>query len=208
MLTMDMLATPSLKKPILVPAPTPEAEERLPFDGVVKWFNIQRGFGFLEGVGEAYAPFGDVFFHATVLRDFGLGDIRDGQRVLAEIARYEKGWRVRRISAMSALDGPAPQDGDGTEPGGDLPVDLTDFEPIVVKWFVRIRGYGFATIRRGEDLEDVFIHARVLRRAGLYEVSPGDRLIARIERETRGLSAVEVHIDPEALRSVSPQAEP
>jgi CspA family cold shock protein len=49
--------------------------------GTVKWYNSQKGYGFIqpEGAGK------DVFVHATALEAAGLRTLVDGQRVSFEI---------------------------------------------------------------------------------------------------------------------------
>jgi cold shock CspA family protein len=72
-----------------------------------------------------------------------------------------------------------------------------EFEPVVVKWFDELKGYGF--LIRGDD--DVFVHAGHLRRAGLVPPADGEFLEARVAHGEKGLIAVEVRAaqEPQAI---------
>ncbi|HXC89978.1 MAG TPA: cold-shock protein [Stellaceae bacterium] len=61
--------------------------------GTVKWFNAQKGFGFIvrEGGGK------DAFVHASVLERSGLQTLNEGQRVLIDIAEGRKGPEAVRV---------------------------------------------------------------------------------------------------------------
>jgi CspA family cold shock protein len=61
--------------------------------GTVKWFNAQKGFGFIvrEGGGK------DAFVHASVLERSGISTLNEGQRVLIDIAEGRKGPEAVRV---------------------------------------------------------------------------------------------------------------
>lgn len=61
-------------------------------EGVVKWFDSRKGFGFVIG------PDGrDVFVHYTIIEGTGFRSLKDGAAVRYDAARTEKGWRATRV---------------------------------------------------------------------------------------------------------------
>jgi cold shock protein len=50
--------------------------------GTVKWFNAQKGFGFIQPADGSK----DVFVHITAVERSGLGSLVEGQRVSYEIS--------------------------------------------------------------------------------------------------------------------------
>lgn len=66
---------------------------QLEIDGSVKWYNSEKGFGFISpDNGEK-----DVFVHATALGRSGLNSLEEGQRVVFQSAQGKKGMEVRSI---------------------------------------------------------------------------------------------------------------
>jgi CspA family cold shock protein len=67
-----------------------------PLDGVVKWFNPDKGFGFVAGEDGGK----DVFVHISVLQAAGMGPLADGQRVSMRIVETPKGREAVSISVL------------------------------------------------------------------------------------------------------------
>ena len=71
--------------------------------GTVKWFNMQKGYGFIQPDDGGK----DVFVHITAVQAAGLNGLNDGQKVTYEVARErrrasrERGADVVRASRLS-----------------------------------------------------------------------------------------------------------
>ena len=174
----------------LTVSPAAEAGD-LPVSGTLKWFDVTRGFGFIVADD---ASVGDVLIHFSVLQSHGRRSLPEGARVDCFAVRRERGFQATEIVAIdlsNAIDPPL-----RTRPGDDRidPAALVEnagpFEPVTVKWFNRLKGYGFLV--RNADSADIFVHMETLRRAGIMEVEPDQRLRARIVEGQKGPLAVVV----------------
>ena len=60
--------------------------------GVVKWFNNEKGFGFISVEGE-----GDVFVHFSAIQGEGYKSLEEGQEVTFEIVDGERGPQATNV---------------------------------------------------------------------------------------------------------------
>ena len=171
----------------------PLAAEEVAASGTIKWFDVTRGYGFAVADD---AALGDILVHFSVLQDHGRRSLPEGARVDTLSVRRGRGYQARAILAIDmtgAVEEPPPR---ARATGADRvdPAALVDaagpFEGMVVKWFNRLKGYGFLV--READGADVFVHMETLRRGGVMTVEPEQRLRARVVDGRKGPLAVVV----------------
>ena len=165
------------------------ASEETPLDlievsGSIKWFDVAKGYGFVvpDGGGN------DILLHVTILRRDGFQTAPEGARIVCEALNRSKGMQVFRVVSLDESTAIHP----ALHPARThvQVVPTSGYEIAIVKWFNRVRGFGFLT--RGQGTEDIFVHMETLRKFGLAELKPGDSLLVRFGPGSKGLMAAEV----------------
>ena len=171
-----------------------DAANLIEISGTIKWFDASKGYGFI--VPDNGWP--DVLLHVTVLRRDGYQTAYEGARLVVECVQRAKGYQAFRILSMD--------ESTAIHPAQMLPArthvtvtPTSGLERAQVKWFNRLRGFGFLTM--GEGTPDIFVHMETLRRFGMTELRPGQYVLVRYGPGSKGMMAAEIH--PEAGSGIS-----
>ncbi|QQN75006.1 cold-shock protein [Croceicoccus sp. YJ47] len=146
--------------------------------GTVKFFNSQKGFGFIQrdDGGE------DVFIHISAVERAGLEGLGEGQEL--EFNLVDRGGKVSAADIQVVGDivppsagGPAKREAPQRELTGEKATGT-------VKFFNSMKGFGFIT--RDDGAADAFVHISAVERSGLRELNEGDRVEFDLEVDRRG----------------------
>ena len=173
----------------------------------VKWFNSEKGFGFVELADGS----GDVFLHANALSQSGHDSVSPGATLGVKIGQGPKGRQVAEVisvdestaqperprSAGAGFGGPR-TGGAGGAPGGfrsgrSAP-DLSSAEEVrgIVKWYNATKGFGFITPDTGG--KDIFVHASALERSGLSSLNEGQATRVQVVQGQKGPEAAAISL--------------
>lgn len=164
-------------------------------EATVKWFNGQKGFGFVE-LGDGS---GDAFLHVAVLQAAGRQSVLPGAKMKVVTAQGPKGRQVARVidvDESTAVEQPrrAPRSDGGGGGFGRGPRDLSSAVEMAgtVKWFNTEKGFGFIAPEGGG--KDVFIHISVLGRSGVAGLAEGQQVSMRVVDTPKGREAVSISV--------------
>lgn len=141
--------------------------------GTVKFFNANKGFGFIQqdSGGE------DVFVHISAVERAGLEGLAEGQQLKFQL--------VDRGGKVSASDLEVVGDVIEVQKREAPQRELTGERASgTVKFFNAMKGFGFIT--RDDGQPDAFVHISAVERSGMAGLNEGDRLEFDIEVDRRG----------------------
>jgi CspA family cold shock protein len=187
-------------------------------DATVKWFNPEKGFGFVALSDGS----GDAFLHANTLNQSGHNAVSPGATLRVRIGQGQKGRQVSEVLSVDESTatpsagrgaGGAPRGpggfgdraggggfGGGGFGGGDrggaprrgAPTGPTVEMQGTVKWYNATKGFGF--VAPAEGGKDVFVHASALQRAGVMQLAEGQTIWMDVVQGAKGPEAASIRI--------------
>ena len=170
----------------------------------VKWFNAEKGFGFVELEGGG----GDAFLHISVLSRAGYQTVSPGATLRVQVSPGQKGPQIAEVVSVDESTA-TPQSGGGggggygagggggygndrPRPSARQPVDPSTAVEMrgTVKWFNAEKGFGFVMPEGGG--KDVFVHISALNRGGMSGLEPNQTVKMQVADGRRGPEAVSV----------------
>jgi cold shock protein len=159
----------------------------------VKWFNADKGFGFIEMTDGS----GEAFLHIRQVEAAGYSALESGTTLVVRTGAGQRGPQVTEIVSVDTSTaeperrGPRTGGfGGGPRSGGSAPrpqgpsVSGPPDTSGTVKWYDPVKGFGFVQVE-GQS-KDLFVHRSALERAGLHELAEGQRVRVAIGEGRKG----------------------
>jgi CspA family cold shock protein len=165
-------------------------------DATVKWFNPEKGFGFVE-LSDGSS---DAFLHINALQSAGHDAVAPGAKLRVQVGQGAKGAQVTNVLEVDSSTAVEPSSSSSFRGGPSssprppraprATVDPSQAVDAVgsVKWFNPDKGFGFVACDDGR--KDVFVHVSILGAAGLSHLPEGQRVAMRIVETAKGREAI------------------
>jgi cold shock protein len=166
-----------------------EAPAGPPVQAVVKWYNPDKGFGFVQLADGS----GDAFLHASVVERSGHGSVPPGATLEVRAGPGPKGPQVTEILSVDSSTAQQEQPRRPRPERPYAPADEASVEEIgTVKFYAADKGFGFIVRDRGG--KDIFVHASALNRAGIAELVEGQRVAVDMVEGGKGPEALNIRL--------------
>ncbi len=156
----------------------------------VKWYNPDKGFGFVELADGS----GDAFLHVSVVERSGHGSVLPGATLEIRSAPGPKGPQVTEIISVDASTASQepPRRARPERPAYPQADRPTAEEVGTVKWYNAAKGFGFVGPDHGG--KDIFVHASALERSGVMGLAEGQRVSVDVADGQKGPEAVRLRL--------------
>jgi CspA family cold shock protein len=166
-------------------------------DAVVKWFKVDKGYGFVELANGQ----GDAFLHANALHASGHDSVPAGAKLKVLVGAGAKGAQVTRVMEVDTtgvVERPQRSFSDGPGRGEPRPRRVAPDPSTAValggtvKWFDDTKGFGFVASDDGG--KDVFVHISILGPSGISRLTEGQHVNMRVVDTPKGREAISITV--------------
>ncbi len=158
----------------------------LRIDGLVKWFDVGRGYGFI--IPDNGLP--DILVHLSCLKRDGFEAPLEGTRIACEVVARQKGYQCLRVLSVDQSTAIHPVERRSRAHNTVNPA--SGWVRAKVKWFNRARGFGF--LSEGDGKGDIFVHMEIMRKTAIAELIPDQWVYVRYGDSNKGKMAAEIRM--------------
>jgi len=165
----------------------PRQEAGPPIAATVRWYNNEKGFGFV-----ALGDGSDAFLHASILERTGHSSLQPGAMLRVRVGPGSKGAQVIEVLTVDENTATPPSQSQTRSSVSSQPTGTAIEMTGVVKWYNADKGYGFVAVEGSG--KDVFVHVTALRRNGLSGLQEGQRITMDVAEGSKGPEATVVRL--------------